>query len=78
MLEFMARGGMRIGDVLKLTPNDIEDRKAFIREPKSGNRAEVGGLSAAQGQPEASAVRPGKRGSALTSGSFPLPTTQPG
>ena len=41
MLELMARGGMRIGEVLKLTPNDIEDRKAFIREPKSGKRAEV-------------------------------------
>ena len=41
MLELMARGGMRIGEVLKLTPNDIEGRKAFIREPKSGKRAEV-------------------------------------
>ena len=41
MLELMACGGMRIGEVLKLTPNDIEDRKAFIREPKSGKRAEV-------------------------------------
>ena len=41
MLELMARGGMRIGEVLKLTPNDTEDRKAFIREPKSGKRAEV-------------------------------------
>ena len=41
MLELMARGGMRIGEVLKLTPNDIEDRKAFICEPKSGKRAEV-------------------------------------
>lgn len=41
MLELMARGGMRIEEVLKLTPNDIEDRKALIREPKSGKRAEV-------------------------------------
>ena len=41
MLELMARGGMRIEEVLKLTPNDIEDRKAFIRKPKSGKRAEV-------------------------------------
>jgi integrase/recombinase XerD len=26
MLELMARGGMRIGEVLKLTPNDINER----------------------------------------------------
>lgn len=39
MLELMARSGMRIGEVLKLTPKDIEDRKAIIRDPKSGNEA---------------------------------------
>ena len=32
---------MRIGEVLKLTPKDIEDRKAIIRDPKSGKEAEV-------------------------------------
>ena len=26
MLELMARGGMRIGEILKLTLNDIQDR----------------------------------------------------
>lgn len=31
----MARGGMRIGEVLKLKPNDINDRKVIIRDPKS-------------------------------------------
>ena len=31
MLELMARGGMRIGEVLNLTPNDIEDRKELNR-----------------------------------------------
>jgi integrase/recombinase XerD len=36
MLELMARGGMRIGEVLKLTPNDINERKLTLREPKSG------------------------------------------
>ena len=41
MLGLKARSGMRIGEVLKLTPNDIENRKAFIREPKGGKRAEV-------------------------------------
>jgi integrase/recombinase XerD len=41
MLEFMARSCMRIGEVLKLTPLDIDDRKAIIREPKSGKEAEV-------------------------------------
>ena len=37
----MARSGMRVGEVLKLTPKDIEDRKVIIRDPKSGNEAEV-------------------------------------
>lgn len=41
MLEPMARGGMRIGEVLNLTPDDIEDRKIFIKDPKSGRQAEV-------------------------------------
>lgn len=41
MLELMARGGMRVGEVLKLTPNGVEDRKILVREPKSGKEMEV-------------------------------------
>ena len=41
MLELMARSCMRVGEVLKLTPIDIEDRKIIIRNPKSGKEAEV-------------------------------------
>jgi len=41
MLELMARGGMRIGEVLKITPNDIADNKLIIRNPKSGKETEV-------------------------------------
>jgi len=41
MLELMARTCMRVGEVLKLTPPDIEDRKVIIRDPKSGKEAEV-------------------------------------
>jgi integrase len=41
MLELMARACMRVGEVLKLQPKDIEDRKATIRDPKSGKEAEV-------------------------------------
>lgn len=41
ILELMARGGMRIGEVLKLTPKDINDRKLILREPKSGKEWEV-------------------------------------
>lgn len=37
----MARSGMRVGEVLKLTPMDIEDRKAIIRDPKSGRESEA-------------------------------------
>ncbi len=32
---------MRIGEVLKLTPNDIDDRKLIIQNPKSGRAQEV-------------------------------------
>jgi integrase len=41
MLELMARSGMRVGEVLKLKPMDIDDRKAIIRDPKSGKETEV-------------------------------------
>jgi len=41
MLELMARGGMRISEVLGLTPNDVKDRKLVIRDPKSGKELEV-------------------------------------
>jgi len=41
MLELMARGGMRISEVLKLTPADINDRKLALRQPKSGRENEV-------------------------------------
>jgi integrase len=41
MLELIARGGMRISEVLQLTPNDIEDRKLILRSPKSGKEQEI-------------------------------------
>jgi integrase/recombinase XerD len=41
MLELMGRGGMRISEVLQLTPRDSEDRRLIIRNPKSGREAEV-------------------------------------
>jgi integrase len=41
MLELMARGGMRIGEVLNLTPRDINEQKLTIRDPKSGKDEEV-------------------------------------
>ena len=36
MLELMARGGMRIGEVLKLRAMDVDDCKLFLLNPKSG------------------------------------------
>ncbi|MEA1947200.1 MAG: hypothetical protein U9N83_07830 [Thermodesulfobacteriota bacterium] len=36
ILELMARGGMRIGEVLKLTPDDIAGQKLLLRDPKTG------------------------------------------
>ncbi len=41
MLELMARGGMRVGEVLKLTPNDILDRKLILNDTKSGKEQEI-------------------------------------
>ena len=41
ILELMARGGMRIGEVLKLSPKDLQDNKLVLRNPKSGRELEV-------------------------------------
>ncbi len=41
MLELMARAGMRISEVLNLSPNDIDDHKLILQKPKSGIRGEV-------------------------------------
>ena len=41
MLELMARGGMRVGEVLKLTAMHVDDQKLTIKNPKSGKNAEV-------------------------------------
>ena len=41
MLELMARGGMRVSEVLKLNPRDVEGRKLTLRDPKSGKQMEV-------------------------------------
>jgi len=34
------RGGMRIGEVLKLTPSDIYERRLALKDPKSGREQE--------------------------------------
>ena len=41
MLELMARGGMRVSEVLKLKPADIIDQKLILRDPKSGKEQEA-------------------------------------
>jgi integrase len=41
MLELMARGGMRVSEVLGLRPIDICDGKLLLHEPKSGREKEV-------------------------------------
>jgi integrase/recombinase XerD len=41
ILELMVRGGMRIGEVLKLTPEDVNERKLVLRDPKSGKEREL-------------------------------------
>ena len=41
LLELMARGGMRIGEVLKLRVRDVDERKLNITNPKSGKQSEI-------------------------------------
>jgi integrase/recombinase XerD len=41
ILELMAKGGIRVGEVLKLTPENVNDQKLILKAPKSGNEAEV-------------------------------------
>ncbi|MEW6521399.1 MAG: site-specific integrase [Thermodesulfobacteriota bacterium] len=41
ILELMARGGMRIGEVLNLKPGDIQERSLTIQNPKSGRTGET-------------------------------------
>jgi site-specific recombinase XerD len=41
MLELMARGGMRVGEVLSLTPTGIQERSVAIQNSKSGRIGET-------------------------------------
>ncbi|MBU4261630.1 MAG: hypothetical protein KKC76_07090 [Proteobacteria bacterium] len=41
ILELMARGGMRIGEVLNLNPSDIQEKSLTIQNPKSGRTGET-------------------------------------
>lgn len=41
MLELMARGGMRIGEVLKIRAGDVIDQKIILQDPKSGKESEA-------------------------------------
>ncbi|MGD8209460.1 MAG: site-specific integrase [Desulfobacterales bacterium] len=41
MLELMTRGGMRVGEVLKLRAADILDRKLILNDTKSGKEQEL-------------------------------------
>jgi integrase len=41
MLELMAKGGMRIGEVLKIRPIDVKDSKIRLPDPKSGRESEI-------------------------------------
>jgi integrase/recombinase XerD len=41
MLELMARGGMRVGEVLKSKVQNVHGRKLILSDPKSGNQTEM-------------------------------------
>ena len=37
----MARGGMRVGEVLKLKAKNVHSRRLVLTDPKSGNQTEI-------------------------------------
>ena len=37
----MARGGMRVSEVLSLTPNDVDARRLIIRDSKGGRGEDI-------------------------------------
>ena len=41
MRELMARGGMKVSEILKLTPADILERKLILNDTKSGREQEL-------------------------------------
>ena len=41
LLELMARGAMRVGEVLKLKAKNVHGRKLILSDPKSGNQTEI-------------------------------------
>jgi len=41
LLELMARGGLRVGEALKLRSMDVEGQKLFLRDTKSGKEQEI-------------------------------------
>jgi integrase/recombinase XerD len=41
MLEIMAKGGIRIGEVLKIRPIDVKDRKIALPDPKNVKESEI-------------------------------------
>jgi integrase/recombinase XerD len=41
IVELMARGGLRVSEVLKLKARDVEEQKLILRNPKSGKEQEV-------------------------------------
>jgi integrase len=41
LLELMARGGMRVGEVLNLKAKNVHGRKLVLSDPKSGNQTEI-------------------------------------
>ena len=40
-MELMAKGGMGSGEVLKIRPIDVKDRKITLPDPKSGLEIEI-------------------------------------
>jgi integrase/recombinase XerD len=41
LLQLMARGGMRVGEVLKLRLKDLQDQKLILQATKSGKEQEI-------------------------------------
>ena len=50
-IELMAKVGMRIGEVLKIRPVDVKDRKITLPDPKSGLETEIVYIPQKTGRP---------------------------
>ncbi|BBO84950.1 hypothetical protein DSCO28_55160 [Desulfosarcina ovata subsp. sediminis] len=79
LLELMARGGMRVGEVLKLRLKDLQDQKLILENPKSGKEQKSKRPSSFRRRwPNDSVIMPTKYAKIPKTVYFPFPTKRHG